>query len=232
MTDAQNSEWAAQRLSLDRPWLTLDLGQPMRVLSWSINRPGIVTAQRIVWREVRNADLPQNLDVHDWLLTELANRGEHQSVAFLTSRNITHFCTDEVNLEHVCARAVATVGLSNAERVGSRQPSISSKLGTINVAAWIETGLSEAGLIEAMSVVVQARTTAVLDANIPLLDKQTRSRATGTGTDCVAVAAPVGSTSYAGLHTAIGEALGRVVYDAVLTGAQDWKTEQERNTHA
>jgi adenosylcobinamide amidohydrolase len=51
--------------------------------------------------------------------------------------------------------------------------------------------------------------------------------ATGTGTDCIAVAAPAGSCTYAGLHTDIGEAVGTAVYRATLAGARDWMDEFE-----
>ncbi|QBF30194.1 adenosylcobinamide amidohydrolase [Thalassococcus sp. S3] len=212
-----------ERVHLDRPWLSFDLGSRVRVLSWTLNRPGIVTANRIVWREVRNANLPEELDVHEWLNRELSARGEEESVAFLTSRAIDRFHCAGAQIGSANAFAVATVGLSNAERVGHRQPPHPFAYGTINIAAQLDTGLTEAGLIEAMSIVVQARTAAILDANVPLVSGQ----ATGTGTDCVAVAVPPGEAAYAGLHTEIGEALGRAVYDAVSAGAADWKAEQE-----
>ncbi|MGR3481375.1 hypothetical protein [Salipiger marinus] len=41
------------------------------MLSWALNRPGYVRARRILWREVRNADLPPDLDVRAWLAAEL-----------------------------------------------------------------------------------------------------------------------------------------------------------------
>ncbi len=50
--------------------------------------------------------------------------------------------------------------------------------------------------------------------------------ATGTGSDCIAIAAPPGQAAFAGLHTEIGEALGRVVYDAVAAGATDGSDRQ------
>ncbi len=224
MTGFQNGP----RVTLDRPWLTLDLGQPMRVLSWAINRPGFARARRIVWREVRNADLPEGLDVGEWLDTVLADRGETESVAFLTSRTIVRFQTAKTHAGETTAFAVATVGLSNAERVGQRRRVETAPFGTINVAVYLDKGLSEAGLIEAMSIVVQARTAAILEADI----RATSVRATGTGTDCVAVSAPLGSTAHTGLHTDAGEAVGRAVYDAVRAGAEDWKTEQQENVHA
>lgn len=48
---------------LMRPYLLLDLGAPHRVISWAVHRPGMVEASRILWREVRDADLPPGLDV-------------------------------------------------------------------------------------------------------------------------------------------------------------------------
>ncbi|MEO1532896.1 MAG: adenosylcobinamide amidohydrolase, partial [Pseudomonadota bacterium] len=57
------------------PWLVADLGRPHRVLSWALNRPGFVTAQRIAWREVRNADLPEDLDAAAWFAAEIEAAG-------------------------------------------------------------------------------------------------------------------------------------------------------------
>lgn len=206
-------------LTLDAPWLTFDLGAPCRVLSWAPYRPGFVTARRILWREVRNADLPQDLDAHAWLAREVALRGEAEAVCFLTSRDIRAHHHRQVQVEDAVAEVVATVGLSNAERVGTRLDRSGTNWGTINVAVRLGGAFSDTALIEALSIATQARTAAVMDhgADLPT------GRATGTGTDCIAVAARPGSNAYAGLHTAIGEAVGRATYDAVLAGAEEWR---------
>jgi adenosylcobinamide amidohydrolase len=206
------------RLTLDHPWLELDLGAPQRVLSWSLTNPGFVTARKILWREVRNADLPQDLDVLDWYRTELAGRGDADVVAMLTSRTLDAYEVAEVEVEGIRAFCVATVGLSNAERIGHRLDRSGHDWGTINVALHLDLGLTEAALLETLSMVTQARTAAVMDAGLDLPD----GRATGTGTDCIAVAAPAGTTPYAGLHTPQGEAAGRAVYEAVKRGADFW----------
>jgi len=205
-------------LTLDRPWVEFDLGGPMQVLSWALNRPGFVTASRILWREVRNADLPPDLDVEAWLKHELEARGATDAVTLLTSRDIRQVRDCIVTVGGTTAHAVATTGLSNAESVGHRVDRAGKDWGTINVALRIDTPLSQAALIEVMSIVVQARTTAVIEVDHTL----PTGRATGTGTDCVAVAAPAGDALFAGLHTEIGEAAGRAVYTAVLEGARDW----------
>jgi len=206
------------RLQIDRPWLSFDLGAPMQVLSWALNRPGFVEAEQIVWREVRNADLPRELDVLTWFKAELASRGVSEAVAFLTSRDIRKVTEAQAHIGDTTAHAVATVGLSNAERVGTRMDRTGQDWGTINIAVRLNKPLSQAALLEAMSIAVQARTTAVMEVDHIL----PTGIATGTGTDCVAIAAPTGDTPYAGLHTEIGEAVGRAVYDAVLSGAQEW----------
>jgi len=135
----------ASRVTLEGPWLRFDLGAPSRVLSWALNRPGFVTAERIIWREVRNADLPKDLDVHDWLGAELVRAGEKDSVTFLTSRNIDSYQQAAVQVGPVNAFAVATVGLSNAERVGTRQPPHPLSYGTINVAAQVDLPHTDVG---------------------------------------------------------------------------------------
>jgi len=206
-------------LTLAPPWLEMDLGEDMCVLSWSLNRPGYVTARRILWREVRNADLPADMDVGAWLDRELATRGAQDAVVLLTSRDIRAFHTARATVGDVTVDVTATVGLSNAERVGARVDYSNRNWGTINLAARLSQGLSDAGLLEAVSIATQARTAAVMDAEYDL----PTGRATGTGTDCIAVASPPGSQAFAGLHTETGEALGRAVYDAIADGIAQWK---------
>ena len=208
-------------VSLLRPWLLFDLGAEMQVLSWTINRPGFVRADRIVWREVRNADLPAGLDVRDWFERTLRARDLEDAVAFLTSRDVSHLCEATVTVGAITAHCVATVGLSNAERIGSRADRSAQDWGTINVAVRLDCGLNQTGLIETLSIATQARTAAIIDTQI----HTPGGIATGTGTDCIAVAAPEGVQEYAGLHTEIGEAVGAAVYRAVQSGALRWKSD-------
>lgn len=212
------------RLHLDRPWLVLDFDQPQRVLSWAINRPGFVDTHRIIWREVRNADLPPDLDVTAWLADALQRHNSSQAVAFLTSRDIRAFKDATVTIDGVTSRCIATVGLSNAERVGTLMDRTGHDWGTINIAVATTCGLTDAARVEALSIAAQARTVAVLDAGLDL----PTGRATGTGTDCIAIAAPEGNTAYAGLHTALGAAIGQSVLQAVNAGVQEWMTTVKR----
>lgn len=207
-------------LTIERtpPWLTVSLPSPQRVLSWSVNRPGFVSADRIVWREVRNADLPVDLAVEPWLAAELQRAGYANAPCMITSRPLRHVQSARTVVDAAAVEVVATVGLSNAERIGERRAPLSFPAGTINLAVVVSPSLSDAAFLETMSIATEARTAAVLEHG-PQLET---GAATGTGTDCVAVAARTGATRYAGLHTALGEAVGRAVYDAVSAGVQQW----------
>jgi adenosylcobinamide amidohydrolase len=205
-------------VTLARPWLIAGLPRPMRVLGWAPHRPGFVMASRIVWREVRNADLPAGLDVDRWFAAELATAGQTEAVAMLTSRDVATFRQHRVTVDGVPADCVATLGLSNAESVGTRRPYHTADFGTINLAVALGAALTEAAQIEALSIAVQARTAAVIDAGLDL----PTGRATGTGTDCLALACDAGDLPHAGMHTAVGEAVGAAVRVAVSDAATDW----------
>lgn len=215
---------------LRRPWLVAELGGPCRVLSFAPYRPGFTLARHIVWREVRNADLSAEFDATRWFASEMAANNFENAVGMLTSRDIGRAFRCEARIENISAAAIATVGLGNAERVGVRfsrpGPDGKPSYGTINIAVQLrgespDWGLTEVAQTEALTIVAQARTAAVMDAgpNLPV------GRVTGTGTDCIALAAPPGSQCFAGLHTAVGEAIGKVVYHCVTQGVQDWMQE-------
>ncbi|MEM6355250.1 MAG: adenosylcobinamide amidohydrolase [Pseudomonadota bacterium] len=208
------------KLTLDPPWLVADFERPLRIVSWALNRPGFVTANRIVWREVRNADLPEGFDAKAWFRDELRTAGQAEAVGFLTSRDIRRHTLARAEIGGVSAEAIATVGLSNAERVGSRLSQHHETAGTINIAVVLSAGLSDAALLEGLSIAAEARTAAVITHG-PTLPS---GPATGTGTDCIAVAAPTAGPKapHAGKHTEIGEVLGRAVLDAITRGVKEW----------
>ncbi|MGE0024374.1 MAG: hypothetical protein AB7S70_12170, partial [Hyphomicrobium sp.] len=50
------------QLSCRPPHLVASFPAPQRMLSWSLTKPGFQVADRVAWREVRNADLPPTED--------------------------------------------------------------------------------------------------------------------------------------------------------------------------
>ena len=84
-------------------------------------------------------------------------------------------------------------GISNALRVGNRATVLSTHAGTINLIVVMNRPLTRAAMVEAVQIATEARALAVLEAGI----KSVRSGApaTGTGTHCIAIAAPMRATA-------------------------------------
>ncbi|MBW7923040.1 MAG: adenosylcobinamide amidohydrolase [Rubellimicrobium sp.] len=204
------------RVTLARPWLEARLAAPMRVLSWAPHGAGFRVTDRVLWREVRNADLGPGTDALAWLAARLPAR---DVVAMMTSCDVGTWQEARACIQGVPAQAVVTLGLTNAESVGRRRDWQAVEFGTINILVATGAALSRPAQIEALSIAVEARTAALMEADIPL----PTGRATGTGTDCVALACPPGGRlRHAGLHTATGEAVGAVVRTAVARATAAW----------
>ncbi len=208
------------KLELWDDWLIVDLEQPRRMLSWSINRPGFQYATRIASLQV--GDMPNDIPAATWFQQKLDQDGLADAVGLITSRRLSAFVSVTAKVEDIEATCIATVGLSNAERVGAKRHGTSSNAGTINISVILSAALTEAAQIEALSIATQARTAAVMEFG-PIHSGS--GPMTGTGTDCIVIAAPAGDVAYCGLHTACGEAIGRAVYDAVGQGVRDWMEE-------
>lgn len=210
-------------VSCTAPFLVAEFNVAQAMLSWSLTRPGFVVARKVAWLHVRDGDLPLGVDAADLLETRMAAAGHGEAVQLMTSRDVARH-----HLAHACAGSVvaaclATVGLGNAGRVGS--PSRAAAVaGTINLLAHVDRPLAEGAQIEALSIVAEARTAAVIEAGW-LVDGRA---ATGTGTDCIVMAAPRAADGevFAGLHTDVGAALGKAVYDAVAQGCATWISER------
>lgn len=198
------------------------------VLSWSLTRPGFTRAQAVAWLQVSDADLPVDVDPVVLLRDRLADAGFGDAVQFMTSRDVKKHHQARHSIGDVTAFCLATVGLANAGRVGEGSVH-SGTAGTINLVAHVDQPLDEAGMVEALSIAVQARTAAIMDLGWTV----NGTIVTGTGTDCVALACPAAGVParYAGLHTDIGAAIGGAVYRAVQSGGMEWVAEKTAGSH-
>lgn len=204
-------------LTLERPWLWARLTHPMRVLSWAPHGAGFRVTDRVLWREVRDADLGPGVDARAWLSARLPAR---DVVVMMTSCDIGTWQHEKAQAGAVRAEAVVTLGLTNAESVGRRRDWAASGYGTINILVATDAPLSRPAQIEALTIAVEARTAALVEDDIPL----PTGRATGTGTDCVALACPPGGRQpHAGLHTDVGEAVGAATRSAVTRAVAAWQ---------
>lgn len=215
------------RLELRHPLLIVSFEAEQRILGWSLTKPGFATARDVVWLEVRDADLGPHVDPLDFVRTKLSAQGLNDAAAFMTAREIARHHIAQSRIGSAMVACVTTVGLTNGEKVGERLGSHDCVAGTINTLVHVSHALSPGAFVEAISIATQARTAAIMDTN-KLRDGPA---ITGTGTDCIIVAAPeIGApATCAGLHTELGEALGAAVYDATHAGAAEWSGEQKVN---
>jgi adenosylcobinamide amidohydrolase len=207
--------------------LVVRFDAPHAVLSWAIVNGGRRSATEVAWHEVRDEELRPPVDPARLLRERLASAGVPEAVGLLTSRALARHVVTERSASGVAARCVATVGLGNALRAGD-PPGAAARIGTINLLCQLSTPLSEEALAEALSIAAEARTLAVLEASVA--SRRSGRPATGTGTDCIVVAAPErgggAKLRYAGKHTALGHVVGATVHDAVARGAAEWMAER------
>lgn len=137
---------------------------------------------------------------------EPAARG---AVAMMTGARV-------VNAAYVCARrgalsvaAWCTAGCSNALRAGDRATVADTRPGTINLIVAISQPLAPSAMVEAIQIATEARVLAVQQSGI--ISMRSGLPATGTGTDCIVVAAPIGARAHpwCGKHTLLGELIAR-----------------------
>lgn len=211
------------RVVLGDAFVALRTDAPHRALSFAPQRGGWTTTRSVVIHQVKNADLPVELDPLE-LLAERMRRTDPDGIGMLTSRTLARVDVATAELDGVAATVLATAGLSNAVRVGDT-PGPLRGWGTINLAARVDQPLSDVALLEALSIVTEARTAAVMDAQV--VSRRSEGISTGTGTDCIAVLAAEGASPsiYAGKHTSVGHVLGRATYDAVAAALARWKEE-------
>jgi adenosylcobinamide amidohydrolase len=215
-------------IAVKEPWLEVQFPCPHCVLSWAPLGGGWRTAYKVLWHRVTNDDLPVGVDPTALFLERIKRDGmDRSAVGFLSGLPVSSCIEVVETCNGEWTRCLATVGLSNGVRAGDPSFLANPKVGTINILVQSSLPLSLAASIEASSVVTQARTLAVLEAQVQSAEGS--GWITGTGTDCIAIASPVGeaTTSFAGTHTIIGHLIGKAVLKAMKPGIQRWKEWKE-----
>jgi len=204
--------------------LVVRLGAPHDVLSWAIANGGRTRTDLVVWREVRATELGPAVDARAFMKDTLARLGAAHAVGLLTARDVRRHELERATRDGVVAECLATVGLGNLLAVGD--PTMTrAPVGTINLLCRVSVGLTEEALVEASAIATEGRTAAVIASG--LRSPLTGRPATGTGTDCIVIAAPTAlrPEPFAGKHTACGSAIGAAVFGAVARGVARWLEE-------
>jgi len=204
------------RVTLTAPWLEMDLGHRHQVAGWPIVGPAWGKAATIAWLQVKDADLPADVAPETYFRERARADRVEAEIGLMTAADISLYACERASNAAMEVTSLVTAGLSNGESV---QPSAASPpserwhAGTVNIVMHTAVPLTQAAMFEAISIVAQARTAAIMDLGISLIDGR---KLTGTGTDCIVVAAPAGphALNHCGLHTALGRLIGETTYSA------------------
>jgi adenosylcobinamide amidohydrolase len=210
-------------------WLVASFPRAVRACSWAIVGGGLVDARHVAWLEVRDDELRPPVDPRRLLVERLRSEDLGSAVGLLTSRSVATYSDVTRSEQGIEARCLATVGLGNALRAGD-PVGPTARIGTINVMVHVDVPLSDEALLEASAIATEAKCAAVLEAGVR--SRRSGLPATGTGTDCTVVAAPLAPRArlrerarYAGKHTAVGASVGAAVFAAVEEGVRRWLAE-------
>ena len=91
---------------------------------------------------------------------------------------------------------------------------------TINMILIVRPALTDEALVEAIQIATEGRVRALYEARVQ--SSVSSLAATGTGTDCIAIASLGGGAGapYCGKHTEFGELIGLAAYEAVKNGLE------------
>ena len=203
-------------------FLAVHLPETFTVVSWAVLGGPRARVGQVVWHQVTHKDLPPQIDPGRYLAEKLQEAGFSDAVGFMTSHPVTDYIDVSKHRQGLSVQCVATVGLSNALRVGD-PPLSGESIGTINILCILSMPLSQNALSEALAIVGEAKTAACLDHGVQ--SPVSGLPATGTGTDYLAVAAQESTVGarYAGKHTVLGYLIGDAVYQAMIEGIGKWK---------
>lgn len=205
-------------------WLVARFAREHDTASWAIVGGGVRRARAVAWYRVAEDELRPPVDARELLTRRLREAEIDDTVGLLTSRDLGSYVDVVRNAHRLTARCVATVGLGNALRAGD-PPGPAGRIGTINLLCRLSIALSTEALLEALALAAEARALAVREAVVP--STLSGKPASGTGTDCIVVAAPrgAGRVRYAGKHTTVGHLIGATVHEAIAIGIERWKRE-------
>lgn len=227
-------------------FFVVELSEPTCCLSWAPHGGGVSETSRVVWHGVTPECLPEGRDPLEVLHMRLRASDLLPCVAMMTSRDLAHVHLGHARTGGVGARAIVTAGYSNAVRVGDPVAGGSAgslvevaalpSPGTINVLLHVDVPLTLSAQLEVMSLVVEARTLAVIEH--PVRSVQSDALATGTGTDCVTILSPTSAASgaeprcYAGKHTTVGSSVGAASLRALREATQAWHAQRAKRRSA
>lgn len=192
------------------PALVADLGVPLRCLSSAVLGGGLARVRSWLCLQVEADYARTDPEAH---LAAAAAGLPGPVVGMLTAADVARYR----DARSGGARALATVGVGHPLAAAGRRPHGLPAAGTINLLVVAGEPLDDAGLVNGLATVVEAKAQALADAGVRA--RNAAGLATGTATDAVCLASPPGAGGrFAGPATRVGSDLARAVHAAVRDG--------------
>jgi adenosylcobinamide amidohydrolase len=149
------------------------------------------------------------------------------TVGMMTSTTMDSFRQVSHSLQGVKVTAMVTAGVSNARCAGDRADwrairTDGNPTGTINTVIVTTAIMSRAAMVESVMLAAEAKTVAM--RKLGVRSPVSKTIATGTGTDAIAVVNGAGpeSVRYCGKHVIFGEILASAVIEATTESLRGW----------
>jgi adenosylcobinamide amidohydrolase len=213
------SAHGAFAVRVDHDAVIVSFSAPARALSWALLNGGFCRAEHVINRHIGADNADFRAAPGRWLEQATSKLGlQGKIVAMATAVTMEHLVQVSfgTGAEVTC---FATVGCGNALSVGDPAAAIeqAAPVHTINMIVIVRAGLTDEALVEAIQIATEGRVRALREAEIR--SSVSSLTATGTGTDCIAVAAlGADPARYCGKHTKLGELIGMATYSAVKRG--------------
>ncbi|MDA0691019.1 MAG: adenosylcobinamide amidohydrolase [Nitrospinae bacterium] len=219
--EIHNPETACSKISttLAKNTLIIKFPEPWPVLSWAPHNGGNITSSCVFNHQLGKFD-EKDLDSIFNNVTNSLNLPK-DAIGLITGAEIQNYRECVLTHNSLWVHGIVTVGLANARTAGDEADvpfqTPPNPVGTINLVLACNALPDISGKIEAVHVATMAKARALRDMDV--MSEKSGLPATGTGTDCIVVAGTGEiQENYCGMHTVLGELIGKVVY-RVITGA-------------
>jgi len=209
----------------DSEMIAVTATKPLKVLSSALVGAGFQWSTYFVNRHVPKSYHSENAfeEMKQYLKT--TGFDVYRTIGMMTAAYLEDAAFMHIKEHNFSLLSIVTAGVGNAVDVSQAldRAALAQGPGTINIMVFIDGKLSDAAYAQAMMTATEAKVKALFDEGV--FDPETKTIATGTSTDCIAIAATQTNLyfEYAGTITSIGRAIGLSVYKATREALQKYR---------
>jgi len=223
MSDLPKNENTPVKVVLKDKSLIINLPKTSSILSWAPLNGGLTQSNCIFNHECDDFNENDLGSIFNSVISR--NNLPPDAIGLITGANVSRYEEAYLENDDLWVHAIATIGLNNARSPGDlADVSLGQRVnttGTINIIVSCNALPYVSGLVEAIQLATMAKTFAMIEAGVK--SKKSGQLATGTGTDCIVMAGNGEiQENYCGMHTVLGEMIGKAVKEITQKGIQKW----------